>query len=177
VTRAQAAANASCAGTIDPAVPGECAGEPLATLFECIAPVVECSACLAIDAADGVGKGCHRYVDGVAVRYCGPPPVTSQSIARQWDEETLAAVRIDTPRPTVHARNLFHVSAAMWDAWRAYGGGGSAFLTDESHGSADQADRATAISFAAYRVLSHRYALSANAAASQVAFDARGRAR
>ena len=32
----------------------------------------------------------------------------------------LAAIRIDLPRPPVHARNLFHLSAAMWDAWAAY---------------------------------------------------------
>ena len=41
----------------------------------------------------------------------------SGSIARRWDEQALAAIRRDLPRPTVHARNLFHVSAAMWDAW------------------------------------------------------------
>ena len=29
------------------------------------------------------------------------------------------AIRRDVPRPTVHARNLFHVSIAMWDAWAA----------------------------------------------------------
>ena len=81
---------------------------------------------------------------------------TQQSIARQWDEVLLDAIRRDTPRPTVHARNLFHLSGAMWDAWRAYGGGGSAWLTDESHASADPAaDRAIAISFAAYRLLAH----------------------
>ena len=52
---------------------------------------------------------------------------TQQSIARQWDEVLLDAIRRDTPRPTVHARNLFHLSGVMWDAWRAYGGGGSAW--------------------------------------------------
>src|SRR5262249_4797054 len=114
---------------------------------------------------------------GVATGDGGPPPMTTQSVARQWDEEILSAIRIDTPRPTVHARNLFHLSAVMWDAWRAYAIGdsaGSAFLTDESHPSADpETDRAVAISFAAYRLLSHRYALSVNAAASQFSFDAR----
>jgi hypothetical protein len=175
ITRAQAAANATCTSTtVAAAFPGECAGESLGTLFECVAPPVECSVCLAIDAADQVGKGCHRFADGVATRYCGVRPATTQSVARQWDEDILSAIRIDTPRPTVHARNLFHLAAVMWDAWRAYGGGGSAFLTDESHASADpEADRATAISFAAYRLLSHRYALSANPAASQASFDAR----
>ena len=32
----------------------------------------------------------------------------------------LDAIRRDTPAPTVHARNLFHTSAAIWDAWAAY---------------------------------------------------------
>ena len=30
------------------------------------------------------------------------------------------AIRRDFPAPTVHARNLYHASAAMWDAWAAY---------------------------------------------------------
>ena len=47
----------------------------------------------------------------------GPPP---QSVARQWNEQMLSAIRLDYARPTVHARNLYHVSVAMWDAWAAY---------------------------------------------------------
>ena len=35
------------------------------------------------------------------------------SEARQWNEELLDAIRRDLARPTVHARNLYHVSAAM----------------------------------------------------------------
>ncbi len=42
------------------------------------------------------------------------------SVARRWDEATLDAIRRALPAPTVHARNLFHVSAAMWDAWAAH---------------------------------------------------------
>ena len=30
------------------------------------------------------------------------------SVARDWNEELLDAIRIDFARPTVHARNLFH---------------------------------------------------------------------
>ena len=30
------------------------------------------------------------------------------------NEQTLDAIRRDFPAPTVHARNLFHLSAAMW---------------------------------------------------------------
>src|SRR4029077_20590371 len=106
--------------------------------------------------------------------YGGPRPTTTQSVARQWDEEILEGIRHDTPRPTVHARNLFHLSAAMWDAWRAYGGGGSAGLTHESHTSADPAgDRAIAISFAAYRLLAHRFLIGPGATATQAALRAK----
>jgi len=54
--------------------------------------------------------------------YAGAAGRTSAapSIARVWDEEILAAIRIDTPHPPVHARNLFGLSVAMYDAWTAY---------------------------------------------------------
>jgi len=121
---------------------------------EALATVKEEELCLSSEVAFGQGVG--------------------HSVARQWNEEILDAIRIDTPRPTVHARNLFHLSAAMWDAWRAYGGGGSALFLDESHEAADpNVARAIAMSFAAYRVLSHRYAFSVSPAQSQAAFDAR----
>jgi hypothetical protein len=41
------------------------------------------------------------------------------SVTRQWNEMLLDAIRLDFARPTIHARNLFHVSAAMYDAWRS----------------------------------------------------------
>ena len=41
----------------------------------------------------------------------------SFSVARLWNEVLLYSIRNDLARPTVHARNLFHVSAAMYDAW------------------------------------------------------------
>lgn len=44
----------------------------------------------------------------------------SQSIARQWNEELLNAIRSDFARPTIHARNLFHTSVAMYDAWALF---------------------------------------------------------
>ncbi len=43
-----------------------------------------------------------------------------QSVARVWNEALLYAIRNDFARPTVHARNLFHASAAMYDAWAVY---------------------------------------------------------
>ncbi|MFT4533516.1 MAG: hypothetical protein ACJA1A_001067 [Saprospiraceae bacterium] len=42
------------------------------------------------------------------------------SVARQWNEQVLGAIRYDFARPTAHARNLFHISAAMYDSWSAY---------------------------------------------------------
>ena len=37
--------------------------------------------------------------------------------ARVWNEQALGAIRIDSPHPPVQARNLFHLSVAMYDAW------------------------------------------------------------
>lgn len=41
-------------------------------------------------------------------------------IARKWNEVLLSSIRHDFARPTIHARNLFHTSIAMYDAWAAY---------------------------------------------------------
>lgn len=102
---------------------------------------------------------------------------SAQSVARQWDEEALSAIRIDLPRPPVHARNLFYLSAVMWDAWAAYEPTADPFLSPESPPTNNrERDREIAISYAAYRVLSHLYALSVNAAPTQMNLDARMRA-
>lgn len=42
------------------------------------------------------------------------------SVARKWNDVLLDAIRSDYARPTVHARNLFHVSFAMYDSWAVY---------------------------------------------------------
>lgn len=100
----------------------------------------------------------------------------AQSVARQWDEEALAAIRIDLPRPPVHARNLFLTSVAMWDAWAAYDERATAFLHQERlHAANPGREREIAISYAAYRVLSHLYSLSVNAPTTQARLDARMR--
>jgi hypothetical protein len=80
------------------------------------------------------------------------------SIARRWDEQALAAIRRDLPRPPVHARNLFHVSAAMWDAWAAYDTKATGVYVRERQTAGDRdAARRAAISYAAYGLLAHRY--------------------
>src|SRR3989442_4338392 len=166
-----------CAGVaLAAAAPGECATATPADFFGCVGQQAYCGACNALNEADHVGKACHQFTDGIASPYCGDRPVTTQSVARQWDEETLAAIRRDNPRPPVHARNLFHVSVAMYDAWATYDATAKPYLTHE-HVTPSHVERARAIaiSFAAYRVLSERYssALALAAAASQASFDAR----
>ncbi|WP_452596895.1 T9SS type A sorting domain-containing protein [Pontimicrobium sp. MEBiC01747] len=92
-----------------------------------------------------------------------------QSIAREWNEQLLDAIRSDYARPTVHARNLFHSSVVMYDAWaifddtaetvflgKTFGGYTCAF-----NGIAQPADNDVArheiISYAMFRLLNHRF--------------------
>lgn len=101
-----------------------------------------------------------------------PAPVPS--VARVWNEEILAAIRIDLPHPPVHARNLFHLSVAMYDAWAVYDHVAVGCLYHKKHVATDSVSaRREAISYAAYRILRERYALSRNAATTLAALDAR----
>ncbi len=45
------------------------------------------------------------------------PQAQDMSIAREWNEILLSAIRDDFARPTVHARNLFHSAIIMYDSW------------------------------------------------------------
>ncbi|MEM8931912.1 MAG: vanadium-dependent haloperoxidase, partial [Acidobacteriota bacterium] len=112
---------------------------------------------------------------GFVLPFLVTAPATAQhSVARQWNEELLDAIREDLARPTVHARNLFHTSAAMWDAWAAYDPIAAPWLHDEERTAVDvAAARDEAISYAAYRVLVHRFTDSPGAATSLPAFEAR----
>lgn len=96
----------------------------------------------------------------------------AHSVARNWNEQLLDAIRLDAPRPTVHARNLFHVSLAMYEAWAAYEPEASAYLFDESAAALGQpqTNRETAISYAAYRVLVNRFSGSPGASTSLAEF-------
>jgi len=101
----------------------------------------------------------------------GAPP--QHSVARQWNDLLLDSIRIDIPKPTVHARNLFHTSVAMWDAWAVYEPSAHGYLVKEKLFVNDTAAaRDEAVSFAAYRVLKHRYRYGPGETTSQEAFDA-----
>ena len=87
----------------------------------------------------------------------------AQSIARVWNEAALDAIRIDFPHPPVHARNLFGLSAAMYDAWAAFDSNATGYAYNDFIPVVNVTSaRHEAISFAAYRVLHERYSLSVN---------------
>ena len=100
-----------------------------------------------------------------------PPPFTCpealvqrgahRSVARRWLEQNLAAIRRDLPRPGVHARNLYHLSVALHDVWALWQDDHEPWMIDEpapaDRGEDEREALHEAMSYAAYRVLSHRY--------------------
>ncbi|NIJ45548.1 hypothetical protein FHR24_002016 [Wenyingzhuangia heitensis] len=107
----------------------------------------------------------------------------NSSIARIWNEALLEAIRKDYARPTVHARNLFHFAIAIYDTWAIYNQKASSYLignTVHNYTSAftsfpqtnlNPKDRDKAISYAAYKLLSHRFKNSPGAKISLKKFD------
>ncbi|NMH86575.1 FG-GAP-like repeat-containing protein [Flavivirga algicola] len=105
------------------------------------------------------------------------------SVARLWNEALLNAIRGDYARPTVHARNLFHASIALYDSWAIYDDEAQTYLLGKTvHGfdselmnfepSEDKITaRAKTISYAVYRLLSHRFKSSPSVLESQELFD------
>ena len=94
------------------------------------------------------------------------------TVARHWDEALLDAIRRALPNPPVHARNLFHTSVAMWDAWATFDPTASGDLFTEKHTASDvAAARNESISYAAYRVLSARFIKAVGASESLSEFD------
>lgn len=91
------------------------------------------------------------------------------TVAREWNELLLESIRNDFARPTIHARNIFHTSIAMYDAWAVYDGLASTYFLGQSvdgyncpfAGIAIPADVEAAaeetMSYAMYRLLIHRF--------------------
>ncbi|GAA4230291.1 hypothetical protein GCM10022291_00060 [Postechiella marina] len=106
-----------------------------------------------------------------------------RSVARIWNEALLHAIRNDYARPTVHARNLFHTSIALYDAWSIFNSKARTYLLgNKVHGysnnfngfaTEENIDKAKekAMSYAAYRLLSHRFKNSPGQLESQSTFD------
>lgn len=103
---------------------------------------------------------------------CTPTEDPEWSVARRWDEVLLDAIRRALPNPPVHARNLFHTSVAMWDAWAAYDPVAEGYLVKEKAQASDvAAARNEAISYAAYRVLTARFDEAVGGPDSLAEFD------
>jgi hypothetical protein len=83
----------------------------------------------------------------------------SHSVARLWNEAALGAIRLDYARPTVAARNLYHLSVIFYDTWAVYEPGAKRFFINfEVKSENVEKDRGTALSYAAYRLLMRRFA-------------------
>jgi hypothetical protein len=94
-------------------------------------------------------------------------------VARVWDDQTLDLIRQVVPAPTVHARNLFHVSVGMWDAWAAYDQSADGYLVTEKLRTQDvRAAREAAMSYAAYRILLWRFGTVSDLATAGEQLDA-----
>lgn len=106
------------------------------------------------------------------------------SVARDWNEELLEAIRNDLARPTVHARNLFHSSVAMYDSWavldpeaetvflgKSFGGFHCEFNGIAAPGDVEQA-RNEMMSYVMFRLLNHRFQNSPGAIESLASFEA-----
>ena len=104
---------------------------------------------------------------------CTRADLGGHSVARVWDDTMLELIRQVVPAPTVHARNLFHTSAAMWDAWAAYDPTADGYFVTEKHTADDvQAAREAAMSQAAYRILLWRYATVSDLPTAEEQLDA-----
>jgi hypothetical protein len=121
----------------------------------------------------GIAPACTTALPPYVLAGCTRTADAGLSVARVWDEQLLSLIRQVVPAPGVHARNLFHLSAAMWDAWAAYDPTADGYFVDEKHAASDiKAAREAAISFAAYDILQWRYATVADLAPAQAELDA-----
>lgn len=111
-----------------------------------------------------------------------------KSAARNWNEALLFAIRKDFARPTVHARNLYHASALMYDVWAIYDIAASTVFLGEateldvcrfdfaqkqrilSQSDNITQDRETAISYGMYALLTRRFFNSPGISQSQTEF-------
>ena len=100
-----------------------------------------------------------------------PERGATQSVARLWNEELLDAIRRDTARPPVHSRNLFHMSAAMYDAWASYDPVARPVFRQENATAVDVEAAREAVSYAAYRIIAPSIRASPGAAATTAAIN------
>ena len=112
-----------------------------------------------------------------------PEANTGHSMARQWNDLLLESIRGDFARPTVHARNLWHSSMLMWDAWAVMDptacpaflgqdlGGFVADFDAFTPATTVEAARDEAIAYGMYRLLRHRFANAPQASNLLLGYD------
>ncbi|WP_232457088.1 FG-GAP-like repeat-containing protein [Polaribacter sp. SA4-12] len=115
------------------------------------------------------GENCSSEIVELNVTLSSKKMSENNSIARIWNEALLIAIRGDYARPTVHARNLFHTSIAFYDSWAIYNQVAKTYLIGnklqnysndfEGFNSNENIEesRIKTISYAAYRLLNHRF--------------------
>lgn len=116
----------------------------------------------------------YYFAKNLIVVYCCLMGTTIQAqdhtIAREWNELILEAVRNDFARPTIHARNLFHTSIAMYDSWAIFDETAESYLIGKERKNFKSLfdfndlellkankDLDKTISYAVYRIILHRY--------------------
>jgi hypothetical protein len=122
----------------------------------------------------------------VATAQAQPPPfvlLPERSVARNWSEALIFALRRDTGRVAYNARVVFQFSVAVYDAWAVYNVDARPFLLGETVNGFDcpyhppsglessAAAQEITISYAAYRYMRHRFGSSDYAEASLAVFD------
>jgi hypothetical protein len=117
----------------------------------------------------------------IAINYV--PNIFIHSHARLWNDALLDAIRGDYARPTVHARNLFHTSVAMYDAWAIFDLEAQTYLIENENEKLEaipvnlktaeniEATRNKTLSYAMYKLLCHRFKNSPSAATTKDRFN------
>ncbi len=115
----------------------------------------------------------------ICVLLLAPMSYAQHSVARQWNETLLEAIRNDLARPTVHARNLFHSAVLMYDAWAVFNESATTVFLGKNFGNytcsfdgiatPDDPQSATheVMSYALFRLLNHRFRRSPGADETQ----------
>lgn len=105
------------------------------------------------------------------------------SVARQWNEVLLEAIRNDFARPTVHARNLYHSAILMYDSWAVFDEQADNFFLGKERGGYTipfdsipmpenvQAAQEETMSFALYRLLKYRFRRSPGGFETEIALN------
>lgn len=124
-------------------------------------------------------KGLFSITFSLTVLLVCQPLKGQHSVARQWSEVLLEAIRNDFARPTVHARNLFHISSAMYDAWAFFDPDAATYLLGKTVNGfgcpmpefnsirPDDLSQQIAMSHAASLLLRHRFELSPGASRTE----------